>query len=174
MPPTAGRTWRRSSRTIVGVAEEAGLVIAGRGRASATTVSAIASCSRSRAARQDHRLRRARHRAGRAQVPQLPGDAAVREGPRALRPVPGAQPQSAMRKKCSWSRATWTSSRSPSMGSTMRWPHSARRPRPGRCRNCCGRATTWCTASTVTSAGRQGRLAGAREQPGAAAGRQAG
>ena len=38
------------------------------------------------------------HRPGRAEVPELAGNAAVREGPRALRPVPGARRHPRRRK----------------------------------------------------------------------------
>ena len=100
-------------------------------------------------ARRGDRLRRPHPRQGRAEVPQLARDAAVREGPRALRPAAGARRDPRTPGGCWWSRATWTWWRSRSSASATRWRRSAPRPRRCTCPSCCAWPTSWCSASTA-------------------------
>ena len=76
---------------------------------------------------QRHRLRRAHPRQGRAEVPELAGDAAVREGARAVWPAAGAQghPRSGCRDRRR--RATWTWWDWRNSGWKTSWPRWARR-----------------------------------------------
>ena len=66
---------------------------------------------------------------GEPEVPQFARDAGVRERARALRPVPGAARDPRRRPRASWSKATWTSSRSRSTASSTPWRRSAPRRR---------------------------------------------
>ena len=61
---------------------------------------------------------------GEAEVPQLARDAGVQQGPRALRPVRGAQRACASAATCWSPRATWTWSRWPSSGFPQRRRHA--------------------------------------------------
>ena len=96
-------------------------------RAVATIDFAIASCSRSAThARPGHRLRRARARVRRAEVPELAGDTDLSQGPRALRALRGSAEPRANRRRSSSSRAISTSRASYSSASRTSWPRSAR------------------------------------------------
>ena len=114
----AARSSARSPTTTTPALETAGLVIEGDGGKRYDRFRDRDHVPDPRQPRPRRRLRRPRARRGRAQVPELARDAAVLEGPRALRPVLGAQRDPRRRRASSSSKATWTSWRSPSTASS--------------------------------------------------------
>ncbi len=113
--------------------------------------------------RRSHRLRRPRAGQGRAQVPELAGDAGLPQGPRALRPLRGPPGDRAGAATRWWSRATWTSWRWRSTASATRSRRWARPARRSTCRSCSASPSRWCSASTATPPG--AARPGARSRP---------
>ncbi len=100
-----------------------------------------------------HRIRRAGARRRRAQIPELAGDAAVRQGPRTLRLVRSAQ-RHAQRRLCAGRRRLHGRGGAGPDGLRQRRGHAGHRLH-GRtpAASCSASPTRWCSASTATRPG---------------------